>query len=175
MFNLRRWFATLSLLMLSACAGFGGDVPAGPQRLVDVERQMGVPAMRWRAADGSETLVYPRGPMGFQTYFVRGNAAGQYVQREGVLDTAHFARIQAGMTPEEVMRVLGPPVVEWTVYFKARDELVWEWRYCDDWSEPARFNVLFDGSTQRVRSTQTATEQLRGILGIGNHRVWCSR
>lgn len=173
---MRHFFAGLALLLLAGCVGSGMPVRGnGELRLAEVERQMGPPAMRWQTPGGGETLVYPRGPMGFQTYFVQGDAAGHFLQREGVLDMLHFSRIQAGMTPEEVMRVIGPPVVEWTVYFKARDELVWEWRYCDDWSEPARFNVLFDGTTQRVRSTQAATEQLRGILGIGHHRVWCSR
>ena len=68
-----------------------------------------------------------------------------------------------------------PPVPHWTVYFEARDELVWEWRYCDDWGEPARFNVLFDGTSRRVRSTLSLTESQRPDLGFGRMRMRCSR
>jgi hypothetical protein len=83
----------------------------------------------------------------------------------------HFARIQAGMTTDDVLRTLGPPFRHWTVYFKARDELVWEWRYCDDWNEPARFNVLFDATSMRVRSTLTGTERSRNVFGGGDRRM----
>src|SRR5574343_2069727 len=157
---------------LAACAGFdaAGRIPVDA-RLVDVERTMGLPALRWQTPDGGETLVYPFGSMGFHTFFVHGDADGRFVSRENVLTMQHFARIAAGMTQEEVIRTIGPPVPEWTVYFNARDELVWEWRYCDDWNEPARFDVLFDGTTGRVRSTLTATERSRDIFSRGRHRV----
>ena len=42
--------------------------------------------------------------------------------------------------------ILGPSEPSWTACFKTRDEVVWEWRYCDEWNEAARFDVLFDGS-----------------------------
>ena len=61
-----------------------------------------------------------------------------------------------------------------TLYFAARDELVWEWRWCDDWSEPARFNVLFDGTSGKVRSTASLTER-QAVFGRGDRRSWCSR
>jgi len=168
------WLLLIGLL--AGCAGYdaAGSIPVDA-RLVDVERQMGIPSLRWREADGGETLVYPFGAMGYHTFFVRGDAQGRFVSRENVLTMKHFARIQAGMTQEDVVRTIGPPVPAWTVYFKARDELVWEWRYCDDWNEPARFNVLFDGTTLRVRSTLSATERSRNVFGGGDRRTWCGR
>jgi hypothetical protein len=164
----------LAIALMAGCAGYDGvgRIPVDT-RLVDVERSMGIPSVRWRAPDGGETLVYPFGAMGFHTYVVRGDAQGRFVSRENVLTAKHFARIQSGMTQEEVVHTIGPPVPEWTVYFKARDELVWEWRYCDDWNEPARFNVLFDGTSKRVRSTLTSTERSRNVLGGGDRRGWC--
>lgn len=160
--------------LLSSCASYdgAGRIPADAG-LIDVERTMGVPSLRWREADGGETLVYPFGAMGYHTFFVRGDANGRFLSRENVLTMKHFARIQAGMTQEDVVRTIGPPVPEWTVYFKARDELVWEWRYCDDWNEPARFDVLFDGTSKRVRSTLTSTERSRDAFGRGDRRGWC--
>ena len=83
--------------------------------------------------------------------------------------------VEKGMSKDEVLRILGPSYPGWTVYFKARDELVWEWRFCDVYSEPARFDVLFDGSTGKVRSTMSMTERLSLPWGRGNRRDWCSR
>ena len=57
---------------------------------------------------------------------------------------------------EEILRRFGPPT--WVQFFEWRNELVWEWRYCDVWAMPARFNVLFDGTTGIVRSTLTVRE-----------------
>jgi len=168
------WLLLIGLL--AGCAGYdgAGRIPVDA-RLVDVERQMGIPSIRWREANGGETLVYPFGAMGFHTFFVRGDPQGRFVSRDNVLTMKHFARIQAGMTQEEVVRTIGPPVPAWTIYFKARDELVWEWRYCDDWNEPARFNVLFDGTSLRVRSTLSATERLRNVFDRSGIRTWCGR
>lgn len=168
--------AALFTCVLGACASYDGfGLQPGTARVEDIERVMGQPAMRWSEADGGETLAYPRGPMGYHTFFVRIDPRGNVLGRENVLDTQHFARIQAGMTADEVVRILGPSVAAWTVYFKARDELVWEWRYCDDWNEPARFNVLFDGTSLRVRSTLASPESLRGSFGDDDRRGWCSR
>lgn len=173
-----RWrlFCLVALLAaLASCAVPGGTrLQPGVSRIDDVERTMGLPAMRWREPDGGERLAYPFGPMGFYTYMARTDAAGVLVSNDNVLDPKYFAQIKADMTELDVMRTLGPPVEHWTVYFKARDELVWEWRYCDDWGEPARFNVLFDGTTRRVRSTMSQTESMMGLSdAIG--RRWCKR
>ena len=85
-------------------------------------------------------------------------------------------RLTAGnIDPKNVLRILGPSYPGWTIYYKARDELVWEWRYCDVWSEPARFNVLFDGSSGKVRSTLSRTERLSQPWGRGDRREWCGR
>lgn len=160
--------------LLGGCAAYDGfGLAVGETTSEDIERIMGQPAMRWTEPDGGETRVYPRGPMGFHTFFVRSDARGQFLSRENVLDTRHFSRIQAGMTPDDVIRIIGPSVPEWTVYFKARDELVWEWRYCDDWNEPARFDVLFDASSMKVRSTLTLPEQAYITLGGDDLRRWC--
>ena len=165
--------ALLATSLLVGCAAYDGFGLQPGSRIEDAEQLMGVPAMRWTEADGGQTLVYPRGPMGYHTFFVRSDAMGYIVSRENVLVMRHFARIQAGMTTDEVLRTLGPPVPEWTVYFKACDELVWEWRYCDDWNEPARFDALSHATPMPVRSTLSSTEPSRHVFGGGDRRMWC--
>lgn len=114
--------------------------------------------MRWHNPDGSLQLAYPRGPAGFNTFMVLVGQ-GQKLQRiEGVLNPTHFSLVQPGMTKDQVLRILGPSEPSWTAYFRARDELVWEWRYCSVWIEASRFDVLFDGSTGTVRSTSERPE-----------------
>jgi Small protein A (tmRNA-binding) len=173
---MKLWTILAAALLLGACAsaGYSGsDLRPGEARLDDVLRAMGQPALRWQSADGSQQLAYPRGPWGVHTYMVHLGPDGRLKQIENVMDPDAFARIKPGMSKEEVLRALGPPYPGWTAYFPARDELVWEWRYCDPWSEAARFDVLFDGSKGTVRSTQSQTEALRGLCEEG--MCFCGR
>lgn len=168
---LRALLLSLSLL-LAGCAGYGGaDLVAGVAREADVRQAMGVPAMQWTLPGGGRQLAYPRGPAGYETFMVHLDAAGRLERIENVLDMTHFARIQPDMTQEEVLQLLGPSQPQWTAYFKARDELVWEWRYCDSWREAARFDVLFDATTGIVRTSY----QRQALMGPNGIAPWCGR
>ncbi|MHB1290676.1 MAG: hypothetical protein ACYCY5_00605 [Sulfuricella sp.] len=164
----------LATALLAACASYsGGGLKPGEAGLEDVLRVMKRPAMRWQNSDGSQQLAYPRGPMGFHTYMALIGPDGKLQSIDNVMDPKAFARIQPGMEKDRVLRILGPSETSWTVYFKTRDELVWEWRYCDEWNEAARFNVLFDGSKGTVRSSMSQTEAQMGLCGKG--ACLCSR
>ena len=167
---LRLFIAALSAFILVACASYGGTgLKPGDSRLEDVLRIMGNPAMRWQDPDGAQQLAYPRG---LHTFMVQIGSDGRMHSIENVMDMKTFARIRPAMTENEVLRILGPSLPSATAYFKARDELVWEWRYCDDWNEPASFDVLFDGSKKIVRSTLSLTESQMGLCG-GERRCIC--
>lgn len=162
---MKRLLSIFAVLILGACAAYSGaGLKPGEARLDDVIRVMGQPAMRWQDPDGSVQLAYPRGPWGFQTYMAYIGPDGRLKRIENVMDQPAFARIQRGQTKDQVLRILGPSYPGWTEYFKARDELVWEWRYCNEWSAASRFDVLFDGTTGTVRSTMSRTE----FCGKGN-------
>ena len=169
------WPARLAVLVccafLAACAAYSGyGLVPGVATEAEVRAAMGEPAARWSLPDGGVQLVYPRGPAGFHTWMVFVDAGGRLLRIANALDGETFARIRPGMTQEEVLRLLGPPQPQWTAYFSARDELVWEWRYCDSWNEAARFNVLFDGTAKTVRSAMTWTEGLKS-----DYPVFCGR
>lgn len=170
---LAAWF----VLTLPACAGYSGaGLVPGQASADDVLRQMGPPVLQWTHADGVRQFAYPRGPMGVHTFMVFIAPDGRLQRIDNVLDEEHFARLVPGMTQEQVLRVLGPPQPAGTVYFKARDELAWEWRYCDTWAQLARFNVLFDGMRGGVRSTLSLRESQTGHCGgSGGFACWCSR
>lgn len=164
-------------VFVAGCAGLhsysGYGLQSGLSTRQEVVASMGPPAMQWTDADGREQLAYPRGPAGTQTFMAYLDAHGRLERIEGVLDSAHFARIQAGKSDKaDVLRLLGPPQPQWTAYFEARDELAWEWRFCDDWNQVARFDVLFDASSGIVRSTlQRPDEHLPDPWGRGRQRA----
>ncbi len=163
--------ALICALVIAGCASYNGrGMKPGISTVDDVIQLMGQPAMRWQEPGGGELLAYPRGPAGFDTFMVMIDSKGVMSSLQGVLDMRHFALIRQGMTKDEVLRILGPSQPQWTVFFERRDELVWEWRYCDAWNEPARFNVLFDNTTGLVRSTQSYTESM-----LRRFREVCSR
>lgn len=168
--------ALLCAAMLAGCAGYGAGLVPRQSTADDVLRTMGLPAQQWTNADGSRQFAYPRGPMGVHTHMVFVDPAGRLQRIDNVLDEEDFARIRPGMTQDEVLRTVGPPWPGWTVYFKARDELVWEWRYCDVWSQYARFDVLFDGTSRLVRSTMSQRESQTGQCGDPwGGGCWCGR
>ena len=164
---MKNLLAIVASLMLAACAGYSGaDLKPGVVTEAEVLQTMGRPAMTWDLPGGGRQLAYPRGPAGFQTYMVFIDAAGRMERNINVMNMDTFAKVQAGMTQAQVLQLLGPSQPEWTAYFKARDELVWEWRYCDSWNSAARFDVLFDATTKIVRSTQTWTEDQKSSFHI---------
>jgi len=154
------------VIHLVACKTyFGYELKPGVDHMEKVLDVLGQPAMRWQRGDGTEQLVFPRGPMGYRTYKVTIDKEGRMLGIENVLNENNFTLIQPGMNKEDVLHILGPSQPNWTVYFERRNELVWEWRYCDTWNEAARFNVLFDYTDGTVRSTLSLTESQRGICG----------
>ena len=151
--------------LLSACATLGGPVfTPGATTQQELLAYRGPPQHAWEEPDGVQRLFWTSAPSGTSTLMARFDTKKRLISYEEVLDIEHFAGIQPGMTMEEVTRQIGPPYHGWTTYFKARDELVWEWKYCDSWNASARFHVLFDGTTKKVRSTLSLTEQQ--VLGL---------
>ena len=161
-----RWSVVLLTVLLVACASYNGaGLRPGEAGLQDVIRLMGQPAMRWQDPDGSIQLAYPRGPAGVDTFMVKLGPEGRLRSIKNVLDEAGLARIRPGMTKAQVLRILGPPDYSRTAYFKARDELVWDWRTCVNNRNIQRVYVFFDATAGTVRSTMTQDE-LFGHEGI---------
>ena len=151
---MKLWTSLIATLLLAACASYSGSgLTPGEARLDEVQALMGQPALRWQDADGSVQLAYPRGPAGLETFMVRLGPDGRLQSIANVLDEQTFSHIRPGMTKDEVLRLIGPPEHSRSVYFKARDELAWEWRFNEFYASPARFVVLFDATAGRVRST----------------------
>jgi hypothetical protein len=155
-FRAAKW---LLPIVLSGCASYGGSsLTPGSSSLHDVLALMGQPALQWTGTGGSVQLSYPRGPSGLQSYMVFIDARGRLDRVENVMSAESLAKVAAGMDKDQILRTLGPPVPEWSANFPARRELAWEWRYCNARSMIARFHVLLDSDTGRVRSTMSFDE-----------------
>jgi len=131
---------------LRACSGIA-DLRPGELALKTLQRAMAVPRYVGRTADGSNASGLSARAGG--VYDLAGSfsipAAGCECT-ENVLDAKHFAAIKPGMDKTGVLHLLGRRRRNGRSTFDARDELVWEWRYCDDWHAAARFDVCSMGS-----------------------------
>ncbi|HEY6896104.1 MAG TPA: hypothetical protein VI279_02495 [Rhodocyclaceae bacterium] len=163
-----RKLATFLLLLLAGCAEYHAfGLKPGSATQAEVERAMGQPAQRWANPDGSAQWAYVSGPAGYRSYMLRLDKGGTLQSIEVVTREESFARITPGMNQDQVLRTLGPPQPSWTTRFAARNELVWEWRYCDAWGFAARFDVMMDADSGLVRSTDHRREM------CGHVDCWC--
>ena len=145
---LHRAAALIALSLLAAgCANFSAISPG--ESALTVEARVGPPGTVWKNADGSEAWEYPMGPTGVQTFMIDIGPDRAVRAVRQVLTEEYFAKVVAGMSREDVRRLLGRPKEVW--YFPARDEEVWTWRYLE--VNYRFFNVLFDRASGTVRTT----------------------
>lgn len=126
----------------------------GGMDAMQVQARMGKPETVRKNSDGSETWEYPGGPLGRQTYMVTMGSDHAVKEVHQVLSEEYFSRVRPGMSREEVRALIGRPGE--VIVFPARDEEVWSWRYLEQ--NPMFFNVLFDRTAGKVRTTQKQEE-----------------
>ena len=150
---------TLPLISLALALSFPGcavgPVATGMDE-AQVEARMGKPETVRKGADGSQIWEYPYGPAGRQTYMVILGPDHRMSEIRQVLTNEYFAKVTNGMSRDEVRQILGRPGI--VSNYPARDEEVWSWRYQE--VNPMFFNVMFDRTTGKVRTTQRQEEIL---------------
>src|SRR5467141_5335069 len=118
--------ALTALAFLAAgCANFSAISPG--ESALTVEARVGPPGTVWKNADGSEVWEYPMGPTGVQTFMIDIGADQTVRAVRQVLREEYFSKVVAGMSRDEVRRLLGRPKEGW--YFPARAEGVWRRRH----------------------------------------------
>lgn len=132
------------------------ELQPGVATEAQVRDRFGVPGMEWHNDDGSITLEYARGPEGLKTWMITLGPDRVLQKIEQVLDDAHFARIQPGMSEQEVRRLLGKPGHVRPSQDKQGAE--WEWRFAgiiatEEW----HFFVTFDRDNKVLRSDKLQT------------------
>jgi hypothetical protein len=156
--------ATLAGALLAAgCAGFNASaLQPGVSTLPQIEAALGKPAMVWKNPDGTSQLAYPFGPSGTQTFMVFVGADGKLQRIIGVLNEAQFGLVQAGMTKEQVLRILGPSGALWTQTFPRTNTLAWTrpdpFLHPD---RPRRLRFGFTARKARAKAPLTCHEKSR--------------
>jgi hypothetical protein len=163
-----RYLATLALCaaLLAGCATPDRDtrLQPGVSQEADVVVLYGRPTRVWPEADGGRTLEYSTQPRGEHCYMVHLAADGRLIGVEDGLSFASRSRIETGMTPEQVSRILGTERSR--VFFHLSGEDVWDWTVEPDQSGYGmRFNVYFkDGRV--VRSGMSMVFRSRRFPGM---------
>lgn len=156
----------LCAALLSACATSDRDerLQPGVTAAAEVLARYGQPTRVWPEADGGRTLEYSTQPRGTRCYMIRLDAQDRLVSVQDALTPAGRARVQPGMTPEQVSRLLGTERSR--VYFRLSGEDVWDWTIEPDQAGYGmRFNVHFkDGVV--VRATQSMVFPSRLLPGV---------
>ena len=144
-------------LVLSACAAYDGFTLRTGASESEVRAVMGTPAMEFTADDGMKRLVYPRGPLGTQTFMANVGRDGVLRELKPVLNDDTFNRIRPGLTEHDILHMIGPPGD--TMHFARSDTTAWDYRYTDTWGYLAIFSVTFDNKgvvvskiTRRIES-----------------------
>ena len=131
--------ALLITVLLAGCAGPSSFVGRSEAEL---RGALGAPAAEFANADGSRTLAYPQGYYSGQTFLAEVDRSGTVRSARQALAEESFQRIEPGMTRDEVLRLIGPPVD--SMAFPNRREISWEYRFMDAWGYRALFYVNLD-------------------------------
>lgn len=142
----------LAVLGLAACNTLNGSgLKPGQGTLADIERALGKPALRWENKDGSLQLAYSKqgGP---SNLMVTVGTDGKLQTIHNALEPSNFEKIHAGMSKEEVLRILGPSDPTQKIRFPRRNELAMSWVFQDN-NDLSYFIVLFDAEKEIVRTS----------------------
>ncbi|HLW04443.1 MAG TPA: hypothetical protein VKY38_02555 [Azoarcus sp.] len=111
------------MLLLSGCASFQtGHQFASEAELLDTRGQ---PTRVWDNEDGTRTFEYSTQPHGGTCWMYTVDADGVIVEQHDALSEANRARVQVGMTKNEVTRLLGQH--RSVQFFDLKNEEVWDW------------------------------------------------
>lgn len=138
-----------ALLSLLGCDRTG-ELRPGISTTAEVIDKMGRPTMEWQ--EGADKVwEYPFTPEGTRNYMLTIGPDGILKAMEQVLTPENFARVQQGMTREQIRRLLGKPAS--VQFFELKQEEAWEWKEQTPLpSSDIRFNVYFSNSGQVTRT-----------------------
>jgi len=131
------------LLVLPGCDYYASKtLKPGVSTESEVRALMGRPEIVWAEDDGTRVLEYPRAPAGHQTYMITIGPDGKFVAMESMLTQERFEQIKAGMSRDQVRRMLGKPS-EIEFFTLSRQE-VWSFKHIGEMSDIDMFNIHFD-------------------------------
>jgi hypothetical protein len=143
--------AVVATLVVGGCASLAPPSFAPGTAMSEVESRMGKPRDVVKTPDGDVVWQFPNGPVGQTTYMVDFGPDQRVKRVYQALTFERFAKIQRGMTQDEIRLLFGPPGQ--TMFFSRLNEEVWSYRYQIPVNGNWIFNVNFDATSRTVRST----------------------
>jgi len=141
----------LILLTLLACDPQRiSELEEGVSTEADVRARFGTPENIWEGPGGERVFEYNRQPAGHQNYMISIEPDGKMTALRQVLNPVNFARVQPGMTAQEVRRLLGKPMK--ITPYALKNEVAWDWRYMQPPNTSMLFTVWFDPDERVLRS-----------------------
>lgn len=120
---LRIAVVALLALTLAGCAAFQPPPPYTSEAEALADR--GEPTARWSNDDGTTVLEYSTQPYGTTCLMVEVDATGMVLRQWDALADENLAKVQKGMTRDEVRRMLG--LYRSIQHFALSGEEVWDW------------------------------------------------
>ena len=156
--NAKTFSMLAAAALLAGCVSYGGaSLRPGASTEAEVRSVMGEPGLVIPESDGSKRLVYPRGPLGTQTFMVDVGRDGVLKAVQPVLNDGVFNAIRPGWTRDQILHAIGPPGD--TMHFARSDTTAWDYKYRDTWGYTAIFSVPFDRDGIVVSKLSTRIER----------------
>lgn len=143
--------ASAVALMLSGCDYRVNELTPGKSTGFQVRDVLGTPTNEWKEADGTMQWEFARGPQGVVTYMAVISTDNVLKEFRQVLAPTYFAKIQTGMTKDDVRKIIGRPAE--SMPFPMKKEEVQSWRYEEGPNDQYFFNVHFGLDDGKVTST----------------------
>ena len=126
------------------------EIKPGVTTATEVRARMGNPGYEFRNEDGGVTWEFTRQPSGVHCYMITFGPDQIVRSVDQVLTEANYAKVQPGMTRDQIRRLLGQPARVQT--FDNLLEEVWEWRIEGvPHNEETYLNVFFDTGNGLVK------------------------
>lgn len=148
----------LAALGLHACDMFAlNELKPGVSTGFDVRDRMGPPTAEWKNEDGSLVWEFARGPEGVHTYMMTIGPDNVLRDIRQVLTDEYFAKVEKGMSKDQVRRLLGKPGA--TTFFPLKKEEVWDWLYDGGKDIKTFFHVHFSQDGAVVGTSRTEQQR----------------
>lgn len=147
--------------LLGACA-LAPTIEPGTTTEAQILSTYGQPTRKWPNPDGTTTLEYATQPSGISCFMFTIDDQGRVTNARDALSDTNLARVQIGMTEEQVARLLGQHAN--VQHFSLSGETVWAWNIPNFGPGLyARFDVYFKNG--RVARTGRDTIYAGGESG----------
>ena len=127
------------------------ELEPGVSTEADVREKFGQPEAVWDGEDGAQVYEYNRQPEGVVNYMITIGPDGRLLKISQVLTVENFARVQPGMSMEQVRRLLGKPRATTTYALKGETHYDWRFQPANS-TEMLLFTAVFNSDLRVVRT-----------------------